>query len=61
VEAARDRLESTSDGLKQIAVSTGLRDELNLRRAFVARYGLSPRSYRQQTRGEPLLKESLVA
>ena len=61
VEAARDRLESTTDGLKQIAVSTGLRDELNLRRAFVARYGLSPRNYRQQTRGEPLLKESLMA
>jgi transcriptional regulator GlxA family with amidase domain len=51
VEAARDRLESTSDGLKQIAVSTGFRDELNLRRAFVAHFGLSPRNYRQQVQG----------
>jgi transcriptional regulator GlxA family with amidase domain len=51
VEAARDRLESTSEGLKQIAASTGFRDELNLRRAFAAHFGLSPRNYRQQMQG----------
>ena len=52
VEAARDRLQSSSDGLKQIAASTGLRDELSLRRAFVAQFGISPRDYRQQVRGK---------
>jgi transcriptional regulator GlxA family with amidase domain len=61
VEAARDRLESTSDGLKQIAISTGLRDELSLRRAFVAHFGLSPRTYRQQLREKSLLKPSSVS
>ncbi len=52
VEAARDRLESSSDGLKQIAASTGLRDELSLRRAFVAQFGISPQAYRQRMRGK---------
>jgi transcriptional regulator GlxA family with amidase domain len=61
VEAARDRLESTSDGLKQIAVSTGLRDELSLRRAFVSHFGISPRDYRQQIRGKSHLEASLVS
>jgi transcriptional regulator GlxA family with amidase domain len=61
VEAARDRLESTSDGLKQIAISTGLRDELSLRRAFVAHFGISPRTYRQQLRGKFLSKASSVS
>jgi len=51
VEVARDRLESTSDGLKQIADSTGFRGEVNLRRAFVAHFGLSPRNYRQHVQG----------
>jgi transcriptional regulator GlxA family with amidase domain len=51
VEAARDLLESTSDGLKHIAISTGFRDELNLRRAFVAHFGVSPRNYRKNVRG----------
>jgi AraC-like DNA-binding protein len=55
-EAARDRFESTSDGLKQIATSTGLRDELNLRRAFVAHFGISPRDYRKQAQGKSLDK-----
>jgi transcriptional regulator GlxA family with amidase domain len=61
VEAARDRLESSSDGLKQIATSTGFRDELNLRRAFVARFGISPRDYRQQMRGKSLEKANFAA
>ncbi len=61
VEAARDRLVSTSDGLKQIALATGLRDELSLRRAFVARFGISPRDYRQQVRGNVLEKSRLRA
>jgi transcriptional regulator GlxA family with amidase domain len=51
VKVARDRVESTSDGLKEIADSTGFRDELNLRRAFVAHFGLSRRDYRQQVQG----------
>jgi transcriptional regulator GlxA family with amidase domain len=61
VEAARDRLESTSDGLKQIAVSTGFRDELNLRRAFAAHFGLSPRNYRQQLQGKRPAKAAVAS
>lgn len=60
VEAARDRLESSSDGLKQIALATGLRDEASLRRAFVARFGVSPQDYRQQMRGKPRGKAALA-
>jgi transcriptional regulator GlxA family with amidase domain len=60
VEAARDRLESSSDGLKQIAISTGFGDELNLRRAFVAHFGISPRDYRHQMRGKPPHKTMLT-
>lgn len=61
VEAVRDLLESTSDGLKHIALSTGFRDELNLRRAFVAHFGISPRNYRKNVRGELTGKPSLLA
>lgn len=56
VEAARDLLESSSDGLKQIAASTGFRDELNLRRAFTAQFGVSPRAYRDQIRRRKIKK-----
>jgi transcriptional regulator GlxA family with amidase domain len=58
VEAARDRLESTSEGLKEIAISTGFRDELNLRRAFGTHLGISPRDYRKQIQGKALDKVS---
>jgi transcriptional regulator GlxA family with amidase domain len=51
-------LESTSEGLKEIAISTGFRDELNLRRAFGTHLGISPRDYRKQIQGKALDKVS---
>jgi transcriptional regulator GlxA family with amidase domain len=44
VEAARDRLESTTDGLKQIARVAGFGNELSLRRAFIAVRAYAPRA-----------------
>ena len=50
VEAARDRLQTSQDGLKEIATKTGLRDELNLRRAFRCHFRMTPRQYRDQVK-----------
>jgi transcriptional regulator GlxA family with amidase domain len=50
VEAARRRLERTSDGLKQVAAAVGFGNELHLRRAFVRLLGLTPTRYRELAR-----------
>jgi transcriptional regulator GlxA family with amidase domain len=50
VEAARRRLERTSDGLKQVAAAVGFGNELHLRRAFVRLLGITPRRYRELAR-----------
>ena len=47
VEAARRRLERTTDGLKQVAAASGFGSELLMRRAFVRLLGLTPRRYRE--------------
>jgi transcriptional regulator GlxA family with amidase domain len=47
VEAARRRLERTTDGLKQIAAASGFGSELVMRRAFVRLLGIPPRRYRE--------------
>lgn len=47
VEAARRRLERTTEGLKQVAAATGFGSELLLRRAFVRLLGITPRRYRE--------------
>jgi transcriptional regulator GlxA family with amidase domain len=47
VEAARRRLERTTDGLKQVAAASGFRNELLMRRAFVRLLGITPGRYRE--------------
>ena len=46
VEAARRRLERTTEGLKQVADASGFRSELLMRRAFVRLLGITPGRYR---------------
>ena len=47
VEAARHRLERTTDGLKQVAAASGFGSELVMRRAFVRLLGITPGRYRE--------------
>jgi transcriptional regulator GlxA family with amidase domain len=47
VEAARNELERTQKGLKQIASSAGFANSDVMRRAFVRLLGLTPRRYRE--------------
>lgn len=47
VEAARRRLERTSDRLKQVAAASGFSSELLMRRAFVRLLGITPGRYRE--------------
>jgi transcriptional regulator GlxA family with amidase domain len=47
VEAARRRLERTTDGLKQVAAASGFGGELVMRRAFVRLLGITPGRYRE--------------
>ncbi len=46
-ETARDLLESTDLGMKQIAAECGFNDEERMRRAFMRLLGVSPSDYRQ--------------
>jgi transcriptional regulator GlxA family with amidase domain len=47
VEAARRRLERTTDGLKQVAAASGFGNELLMRRAFVRLLGITPGRFRE--------------
>lgn len=46
-EAARDLLETTDLGMKQVAVQCGFNDEERMRRAFMRLLSVSPSDYRQ--------------
>lgn len=46
-EAARDLLEATDLGMKQVAAECGFNDEERMRRAFMRLLGVSPSDYRQ--------------
>ncbi|APX10406.1 GlxA family transcriptional regulator [Tateyamaria omphalii] len=46
LERAQGLLETTAQGVKQIAASCGFRDEDRMRRAFVGLLGVSPSEYR---------------
>jgi transcriptional regulator GlxA family with amidase domain len=48
IDAARHRLESTTDGLFTIAKHTGFSNPETLRRAFVRQVGVSPDDYRKR-------------
>jgi transcriptional regulator GlxA family with amidase domain len=47
VETARQQLERTCDGLKQIAAAAGFGSVLLMRRAFVRLLGITPKRYRE--------------
>jgi transcriptional regulator GlxA family with amidase domain len=47
VEAARQKLERTEDGLKQVAAAAGFGSVDVMRRAFVRLLGITPRRYRE--------------
>jgi transcriptional regulator GlxA family with amidase domain len=47
VEAARQKLERTADGLKQVAAAAGFGSVDVMRRAFVRLLGITPRRYRE--------------
>ena len=47
IESAQDFLESTSNGLKEIAVACGFKDEDRMRRAFLRTLNVSPSEYRR--------------
>lgn len=50
VEAARQRLERTDRGLKQVATSCGFGSADAMRRSFTRLVGVTPNQYRQSTR-----------
>jgi transcriptional regulator GlxA family with amidase domain len=50
-EAARRRLESTDQGLKQIAAACGFGSADSMRRAFLRSVGTTPQKYRRQLHG----------
>lgn len=47
VEAARERVESSSEPIEQIAMAVGFRDPERMRRAFVRRFGQPPQAIRR--------------
>lgn len=53
LEAARIAIAETDRPLKEIARSTGLGDEQNLRRLFQRHHGINPFEYRQRFSGHP--------
>src|SRR5579864_6481450 len=55
-EAARRQLESTDQGLKQIAAACGFGSAVSMRRAFLRSVGTTPHRYRRQCHGS--LKEN---
>jgi len=50
-EAARRQLESTDQGLKQIAAASGFTSADSMRRAFLRSVGTTPHKYRRHLRG----------
>lgn len=51
VEAARARVESSSDPIDQIGLALGFTDPERMRRAFVRAFGQPPQSLRRAARG----------
>ncbi|MEM8648220.1 MAG: GlxA family transcriptional regulator [Pseudomonadota bacterium] len=50
VEAARELLETSGQGVKVVAARCGFQDEERMRRAFLRQVGVSPSDYRQRFR-----------
>jgi transcriptional regulator GlxA family with amidase domain len=50
VEVARQRVQSSSEAIEQVAQSTGFRDPERMRRAFIRAFGQPPQSLRRAAR-----------
>jgi transcriptional regulator GlxA family with amidase domain len=50
IEAARQRVQSTSEAIELVAKSTGFRDPERMRRAFIRAFGQPPQSLRRAAR-----------
>jgi transcriptional regulator GlxA family with amidase domain len=50
IEAARQRVQSSSEAIEQVAQSTGFRDPERMRRAFIRAFGQPPQSLRRAAR-----------
>jgi transcriptional regulator GlxA family with amidase domain len=52
IEAARQRVQSSSEAIELVARSTGFRDPERMRRAFIRAFGQPPQSLRRAARAE---------
>ena len=50
IEVARQRVQSSSEAIEQVAQSTGFRDPERMRRAFIRAFGQPPQSLRRAAR-----------
>src|SRR5260370_22763903 len=50
IEAARQRVQSSSEAIERVAQSTGFRDPERMRRAFIRAFGQPPQSLRRAAR-----------
>ena len=50
IEVARQRVQSSSEAIEQVAHSTGFRDPARMRRAFIRAFGQPPQSLRRAAR-----------
>jgi transcriptional regulator GlxA family with amidase domain len=50
IEVARQRVQSSSEGIERVAQSTGFRDPERMRRAFIRAFGQPPQSLRRAAR-----------
>jgi transcriptional regulator GlxA family with amidase domain len=57
IEVARERVQSSSDAIEQVAAATGFRDPERMRRAFIRAFGRPPQSLRRAARS---LKQAQV-
>ena len=50
IEVARERVQSSSEGIERVALATGFRDPERMRRAFIRAFGQPPQSLRRAAR-----------
>ena len=57
IEVARQRVQSSSEAIERVAVSTGFRDPERMRRAFIRAFGQPPQSLRRAARAGQAVAE----
>ncbi|HVV40332.1 MAG TPA: helix-turn-helix domain-containing protein, partial [Nitrobacter sp.] len=50
IEVARERVQSSSEGIELVALATGFGDPERMRRAFIRAFGQPPQSLRRAAR-----------